>query len=170
MIEILVDGEWVEGQPSHGDKYKETKPSGTVVISYWNEQTYLTKYSTANESITINGNAPTGKQSVYFAADGDSVSIQADIVDGSDSLQTQIDQTALNYPPVLVVPVMKYANKQVIDEVYFQASINNGVLTASGTLPSAGNWKMTTERVNESLAAIGADWKFSDALANFIVR
>lgn len=129
----------------------------------------LQKYNTANETITINGNAPTGKQPVYFVNDGDAITITSDVVDDNGAKQTQIDQTALNYPPVLVVPVMKYANKQVIDEVYFQATIVDGVLTASGTLPSAGNWKMTTERANDSLAAINADWQFSDVLANFIV-
>lgn len=129
----------------------------------------LTPYATSNEQITINGNAAISKQPIYFVANGQSISIVSDIVNDANEVQTQIDSSSLGYPPVLVVPVMKYANKQVVDEVYFQVTLVNGVITTSGTLPSAGNWKMKTDRVNESLAAINANWKFSDASANFIV-
>ena len=64
---------------------------------------------------------------------------------------------------------MKFANGVVIDEVYFKATIIDGVISSSGDLPSKGNWKLTTERVNDSLKSIDADWEVSDAGFNFIV-
>ena len=129
----------------------------------------LTKFDTANESITINGHPPTTKQEVYFVDIGDALVLSAYLVNEAGEIQDQIDQTALGYPPVLALPLMKYANGVVIDEVYFKATIVDGVISSSGDLPSKGNWKLTTERVNDSLKSIDADWEVSDAGFNFIV-
>lgn len=35
MIEVLVNNEWVEGQPVNDQRYKETKTSGAVIESVW---------------------------------------------------------------------------------------------------------------------------------------
>lgn len=169
---ILSNNEWILGSLVSGQPYKIINTTNGAVregTSYVDKNNGLDAFSTANETITINGNAPITKQPVYFVANGDTISIQSDIVDDQGTLQTNIDSVSLSYPPVLVVPIMKFANKQAIDEVYFQVSIINGVITTSGTLPSAGNWQMTTARVNEALKAINADWQFGDASTNFIV-
>lgn len=147
-------------------KYAKIERKGTVTNS--NEITYLT----GNESITINGHEPTSKQDVYFVDIGDYLILTADIVDEDGNIQPQIDQNLLGYPPVLALPFTKYSNGSsghVIDEVYFKASINNGIITSTGDLPSKGNWQLTTDRVNNSISAIGAQWKIKDAEFNFIV-
>ena len=46
---------------------------------------------------------------------------------------------------------------------------NNQGQQQTGDLPSKGNWKLTTDRVNDSLKSINADWEVSDAGFNFIV-
>lgn len=132
-----------------------------------------TKYDVSGVSTTINGNPPAPFAPIYFVNNGDTITMSANVVDGSDVTQTQLDQTALGYPPVLALPLTKYAggaNGTVIDEVYFQATLANGVISTSGTLPSAGNWKLTTARVNASLKSIGADWGINSLNVDFIVK
>ncbi|MCP3700972.1 MAG: hypothetical protein GY920_21130 [Aliivibrio sp.] len=36
MIEVFENGEWVEKQPEHKDKYRKTE-SRSVIISYWRD-------------------------------------------------------------------------------------------------------------------------------------
>lgn len=122
-------------------------------------------YLTANEVVTINGNAPEPLSPVYFASKGDALSIVVDIVDADNVVQTQIDQTALGYPPVLGLPLQKTkgVNGDIESELYLTTTIINGHMTAllsTGEL-TIGNWELTEERVNGSLAEIGADWKVS---------
>ena len=172
MIEILIGGVWAEGEPSHGEKYREIKENGSVVISYWGDTQEDTVYSVGNISVTINGNAPATYQPIYFVTDGDTITMSADIVDSEGNVQTQLDQAVLGYPPVLALPLTKYAggsSGKIIDEVYFQTSLVNGVISTTGTLASKGNWKLKTERINESLKAIGADWGVDSLNVDFIV-
>lgn len=36
MIEVYVDGEWIERQPQHQEKYRKTV-NGSVIISYYRD-------------------------------------------------------------------------------------------------------------------------------------
>lgn len=122
------------------------------------------KYKLNNQ--TVNGS---NIQSMNFAAIGQSVQVTSDVVNDSGEIQTQLDQTLLGYPPILALPVNKFADGKVIDEIYFQTTIVNGVITATGSFPSGGNWQLLTDRVNKSLEAIKADWAINSVNVSFIV-
>jgi len=131
------------------------------------------EFTTNNESVTINGNPTTGYQSVYFGVDGDSANMTFDIVDSEGVLQTQLDASTLGYPPVLALPVLKVVNgddSNIVDEVYFAATLVNGVLTVAGSFPASGNWKLLTTRVNSALGEIGADWTINKGDITFRIN
>lgn len=118
-------------------------------------------FATANEVLTLGGQPMQGIGNLYYGAVGAEVQLIAEIVDGAGNVQTQIDQTALGYPPVLKMPVVKFvggATGTAVDEVYFNVALSDGVMTATGTIPSSGDWKLQTARLNAAIAAIGADW------------
>lgn len=122
-----------------------------------------------NEVVTVNENPAMGLGNVYYAAPGDSISLSADIVDGDGNVQTQIDQTALGYPPVLKMPIVEMLNGELIGQSYLTVTLANGTLTATGVVPRSGDWKITQDRVNASLAAIGADWQVEMSTKTFLV-
>ena len=115
-------------------------------------------FTTNNESVTVNGNATVGFQAVYFGSNGDTVNMSFDLVDDQGTLQTQLDSVALSYPPVLALHVVKIADGNVVDEVYFATTLIDGVISVTGSFPASGNWQMLTTRINSSLAEIGASW------------
>lgn len=107
-----------------------------------------------------------------FSNVGDTIRVEATLVDANGSPQTQIDQTALGYPPALKVPVVKMvggARGTAVDEVYLTVILKNGVLIVSGSLPASGNWKLLESRINSSLKAIGADWELEIGDYNILV-
>lgn len=130
----------------------------------------MSEFTTANESVTINGNATQGFQSVYFGVSGDSIDMSFDIVDGEGTLQTQLDSIALNYPPILALPIVKIAVNIIVDEVYFSTTLVEGVITVTGSFPASGNWRMSTERINAALAEIGANWTINKEDVTFRIN
>lgn len=129
-------------------------------------------YTTQNENITIDGNVVSGLNNVYYAAKDVIIQVQTEIVDSQGSVQTQLDADSLGYPPILKMPCVKFAgglDGTVVDEVYFNVTLVNGVLTATGTLPSSGDWKLLEARLNQSLASIGADWRITRPNVTFLV-
>lgn len=163
MITYILneDDHWVEGEPTEsGQPYKIEYENGSSIQSIYSiPPPELPSYSTDSESVKINGNPATGKASVYFAVKGDSLTITANLVDGDGNIQTQIDQTALGHPPMLMLPLVKVAGNTIVDEVYVLTTINAGVIESSGEFPSGGNWQLTQDRVNASLAEIYAEWQ-----------
>lgn len=120
-------------------------------------------YTTANESILVNGGAAIGAPNIYFASVGDTVSITIELhKDGV--IDTSIDAASKGYPPMLKMPVVKMAGGSggvIVDEVYFNTTIVSGVLTASGNIPASGAWILITDRLNKSISAIDSTWKVS---------
>ena len=122
-----------------------------------------TKHYAASLVVTI-GDVTSAENTanVYFGAAGDAVNVTLNLVDSEGNLQTQIDQTALGYPAILALPIVKLkAGKEVADELYMRATIVEGVVTANlsaGNLTS-GAWIFSQERINMALAEIGADWQ-----------
>lgn len=168
-----VDDEWVEGTPINGEEVKYLYPDGHYIVTVYTSYVQDDVFSIDQVTTTINGNPPAAFSPIYFVANGDTITMEASVVDGQGAVQTQLDQTSLGYPPVLALPLTKYAGGSsgtVIDEVYFEATLTNGVISTTGTLPSAGNWKLETHRVNKSLKAIGADWGIDSLNVDFIVR
>lgn len=129
-------------------------------------------FQTRNEQITQDGRALGGMGNTYYAPVGAAIQLKADIVDALGNLQTQIDQSAGHYPPILKMPVVKMAGGalgSVIDEAYFTVRLSGGVLTATGAIPSSGDWKLTESRINRALQSINAGWEVNRDTTTFLV-
>lgn len=140
---------------------------GDIVIPDTREVFY-----NANESMTSEGEPLPGLGDVYYANKNTEITISAEVVNSDGDIQTQIDQTALAFPPVLKLPVNKYIggeSGQVVDEVYFNATLVEGILTATGQTPTSGDWKLTTERLNKSIEALNGDFKIERKNITFLI-
>ena len=140
---------------------------GDIVIPDTREVFY-----NANESMTNNGEPLPGSGDVYYAAKNAEIVISAEVVNGDGDIQTQIDQTALAFPPLLKLPVNKYIGGiegHIADEVYFNATLIEGVLTATGQIPTSGDWKLTTERLNKSIEALNGNFKIDRKNITFLI-
>lgn len=128
-------------------------------------------YTTESEIILVNGGAALGAPNTYFASIGDTVSISLELhKDGA--IDEGIDSTLLGYPPALKMPVVKMAGGMsgvIVDEIYFNVTIIEGVLTATGDIPSSGAWMLIVDRLNKSLQSISATWKVSRANLTILV-
>lgn len=133
----------------------------------------LNSFTTSNELIKINGHDAVGFSTTYFAAKGDSATMSFNIVNEDNELQTQLDSNALGYPEILVLPVPKMAGSgataKTVDEIYFSTTLVAGVVSVTGSFDRSGNYKLITERINDSLAAIKADWRIKKSDVTFMV-
>lgn len=130
------------------------------------------EFGVANELVKINGDDPVPRASFFSAMLNDNVLVTSEIVDEQGAVQTQIDQTALGMPPVLLVPFQKFAggkNGTLIDETHLKATIVSGVVTVEGVPPSAGNWVMQEKRMNQSLKSIGAPFYIKSGDLNIVI-
>lgn len=146
----------------------EANGMGMVEYSYPEAKVY----SPANTVVSFDGNPAQGLGNTYYGVQNITMTIVSDIVDSEGNLQTQIDQTSLGYPPVLKMPVVKMvggSSGTAVDEIYMTTTLVNGVLTATGEIPSSGDWKLTSLRINESLKAINADWEIESLDVNILV-
>lgn len=129
-------------------------------------------YDKANDTITIGGQPAQGQGNTYYSVVGAEVVLQADILDVDGNLATNLDQTELQYPPLLKMPLVKMVggiNGTEVDEIYFNVTLVEGQLTATGVIPSSGDWKLTSDRVNAAIKAIGGDWSVNPFVINFLV-
>lgn len=124
------------------------------------------KYLTQNEDIRVKG-LITQKHLqkdgyVCFMEVNNSFKISYDLVDEGGELQTQLDQVALGLPPILTIPVLKYANGVVIDEGYLKGTLSNGRFTAEADtgkmFTSSGNYMLHVERINKAINQVGISW------------
>lgn len=170
----VLDFPEIGGKTYFHCKYKGEKP----LTSDYDVNTYLSSttvplYQTTNETVKINDNVPLPRVVLHTSTLGDVITINANVVDDQGSLQTQLDQSGLNLPPVLFLPFQKFTggvSGTVLDEVYFTTTLTDGVISINGTFPSAGNWIMTEKRMNQALKAIGLDFKIQSGDLNIMVR
>lgn len=119
-------------------------------------------YGIENLAVTTNGTAARFTLSGDYVAEiDDDIVISCGLVDGS----------AVTYPgAVIKLPIVRHAdNKPTDDEIYFNASIVDGTLTASGKIPRSGDWKLLTSRINKALDRINAGWHLSADDLGFLV-
>lgn len=139
------------------------------------QPTVFPEYNIINTTLTEDTGS--GHQTVfslgdnYYLTKDSSVLYNGDLVDDDSIVQTHLDNVSLGYPP-LKVPVMKFVHGNdgsAVDEVYFDVALVNGHITVTGTIPTRGNWRLMLSRVNESLGAIGADWRLKLGNMDFLV-
>jgi hypothetical protein len=161
MIEVLVDGEWAEKQPVHGDKYRKTE-NGSVIISYWNEPNLPTIYEIESLTVTTSGTpAETALTGDYVSNIDEAIAINCVLVGGM----------SVTYPgAVIKLPVVRHSDgRPTDDEIYFSATIIDGVLNATGSIGRSGDWKLLTSRINKSLDRINAGWHINADDIGFLV-
>lgn len=164
---------WVGGEvPVDGEGYLFAYGGGLVdgvlmgygshTVIYSVESSEPTTYPTTTATITVAGVAPKKSLSgANIAKANDSVAVTTTLMGGE----------LITYPgEILKLPVVRCAdNVPTSKEIYFDASIVDGVLTATGSLPYSGNWQIGIARTNRSLSRIGADWEISGDDIGFIV-
>lgn len=124
------------------------------------------------DSLLLNGEPALGQGNSYYASANDLLSFTANIINEEGEIQTQLDQTVLGYPPILKLPFLKMVNGRkgtVVEELYINSTLTEGVFQGSITIPSGGNWKILSERTNQSIAEIGGDWEVKDFEITFLV-
>jgi hypothetical protein len=114
----------------------------------------LDEYQIENQVITADGNPIQLFAGNYYCDPGAAIQLVCDITSGGSVV------SGLTVPVTLKMPLVRHANGQPTqDEIYLNVTINSGVMTATGTLPWSGDWKIIIERVNSALSRIGATWK-----------
>lgn len=89
----------------------------------------------------------------YYCESGDIIQIQGNLLADGQPVNTTI-------PVTLKMPVVRHANGQpTTDEIYFNVTLQDGVLTARGKIERSGDWKVLIDRNNEALQRIGAGFK-----------
>ncbi len=151
-----------EREPEHLEYAKY--PNGSIKQYQEDLETEPTAniYPITTATITIAGQAAAAFLSGANLANADDVIILTTTLTGGE---------LITYPnSILKLPVVRYAdNIPTNDEKYFDATIIDGVLTATGSLPYSGNWKITIDRTNRSLSRINAGWEISGNDIGFIV-
>ena len=66
MIQIFIDGEWVEQNPTHGQKYRKLIDGVVALESYWSEPV---SQHIGSMSVTVNGGDATRHIATVGAAD-----------------------------------------------------------------------------------------------------
>lgn len=120
-------------------------------------------YTLKNASVIINGQPVAPFVGNYYCEPNDSIQLSGEIVDNGVTVES------INIPVTLKMPLIRHANgKPTQDEIYLNVTLQNGVLTASGTIPWSGDWKIIIERNNEAIQRIGANWKLQHADITFL--
>jgi hypothetical protein len=108
-----------------------------------------------NSVILMDGNTLAPYNGIYFADVGAPIQITAELHNDDGLVDISI-------PIPIKMPLVRHANgKPTDDEAYFNAALNAGVITITGTLQRSGDWKVLTERNNQALRVIGADFQLS---------
>lgn len=172
-MKVLIEltQKWVDGlEPAIGEKYVLERISGGKSEQVWSPLSdndtkpiiEKTIYPTSTAVVTVAGNPPINSLSGSIIAEiGDSIVVTTSLVGG----------VLITYPGgILRLPVVRYSNNLATDdEIYFTGTIIDGVLSAKGSFPRSGNWKIGIERTNKSISRIAADWEVSGRDIGFIV-
>ena len=163
--ETFINGEWLEQRPTEtGQLYRLYDDAGGMVQSYWVEPVIDDRavYQITSESVTANGQTVTKFAGNYYVNSGDAIQLQGTLTDGESTPDITV-------PVTLKMPLVRHANGQPTqDEIYLNVTLTAGVMTASGVIERSGDWKILTDRVNEALQRIGANWKLDHPDVTFL--
>lgn len=166
--ETFIDGDWLEQIPAEtGQRYRLYDDSGGVIESYWAEPVIDTRtvYTISSESVQINSESASQFTGNYYAEPNDTITLIGSITDDNGDVVTSI-----TVPITLKMPLVRHANAQpTTDEIYLNVTLQSGIMTATGTIPHSGDWKILTERTNQALQRIGAEWALSHPDVTFLV-
>lgn len=126
------------------------------------KQQNTTTYPVINLFVTVASNpATTTYTGDYNANIDDTIQITGTLDGGS----------LINYgSTILKLPVVRCADGKPTDkEIYFNATVVNGVLTATGSFPTGGHWCFDIERINRAIDRAGNGWYLSHNDINFLV-
>lgn len=121
-----------------------------------------TTYAIENLAVTTSGiAASTSLVGDYVADIEEAIVVSCNLVGGG----------AVTYPGAIIkLPIVRHADgKPTDDEIYFNVSIVDGLLTASGSIPRSGDWKLLTSRINKALDRINAGWNISTSDIGILV-
>jgi len=122
----------------------------------------ITKYKIQDLTVTVNGNpAELTYTGDYDANEGDTIQISGTLENGS----------AINYGAVnLKLPVVRYADDMpTTKEIYFNSTVVNGVLTATGSFPTGGHWSFNIDRINRAIDRAGNGWHLDHQDVKFLI-
>lgn len=132
--------------------------------------TPLPMFDIDNEVVQINS-IPQVTSNGYVVAQGDTIQIDMDIVDSEGNLLTSLDQSSLGVTG-LKLPLVKYLDgigSQILDKIYFDATLVLGHVTITGTFGISGDWKLTQEKTNQAMAAVNAGFEINRDPITFLV-
>lgn len=121
-----------------------------------------TYYNVTDVTVTVDSASATKTYTGDYSADiGSEIEISGTLYGGS----------SINYgSTILKLPVVRCADgKPTNKEIYFNATVIDGVLTASGSLPTGGHWCFDIERINRAIDRAGNGWYLSHNNINFLV-
>lgn len=142
MIEVLVDGEWVEQQPVHGQKYRKTNKGGSTIISYWDEEVIKPKISVSDIVISSPSSQLVGN--IWWVPKGEVLTITAGVPLPDGDLMVMVEKVLNGNEPK--------------DDFRTIASITNGVMNMTFTFEESGNFKFRKDRINLGLDNIGSEF------------
>lgn len=123
-----------------------------------------TTYTISNQQITADGQPVTFFAGNYYCEPGQVIQMVGNITDANGQTVESI-----TIPVTLKMPLIRHANgRPTQDEIYLNVTLQNGVLTATGTIPWSGDWKIIIERNNEAIQRIGANWKLQHEDITFL--
>lgn len=123
-----------------------------------------TTFTISNQQITADGQPVTFFAGNYYCEPGQVIQMVGNITDENGQTVESI-----NIPVTLKMPLIRHANgRPTQDEIYLNVTLQNGVLTASGTIPWSGDWKIIIDRNNEAIQRIGANWKLQHEDITFL--
>lgn len=127
----------------------------------------LPTYEYQNSTVTVDGQNSPVETRLHYAKENVELRMEADMVDFTEQGPYVVPITI---PGVLGTPLVRFAGDTVTtDEVYFETTITDGHVVATGTLPS-GSWRVLPDRVNKALAEINAPFRLKTPVVTFIVN
>lgn len=113
--------------------------------------------------INVNGAEATPAFGIFFTDPGAAIEINAVCKDASNNIPN------ISIPIPLKMPLVRHASgAPTQDEIYLNATINEGLLNITGVIPSSGDWKILVSRINRALNEVNAPFKFHAPDVTFI--
>jgi hypothetical protein len=140
-----------------------TAPAGAVISDQLPADT-RPAFTISDQQITADGQPVTFFAGNYYCEPGQVIQMVGNITDADGQTVASI-----TIPVTLKMPLIRHANgRPTQDEIYLNVTLQNGVLTATGTIPWSGDWKIIIERNNEAIQRIGANWKLQHEDITFL--